>query len=117
MKIDGPKGPDGTESVAPGGLDEADGIEGAGFDQLLDGAAGAGATDAPDALDELAARLQAGELDPDEAAAQVLEAVVQEQVEAAGLSDVVAEAMRDELRVLMAEDPVLQDMIERLTGG
>jgi len=114
MKITGPKGPGAVTPPAEeieGKRSERTG--GPSFKEVLDPARGSGATGAAGPIAEITARLKAGEIDAAQASELLVEAVVRSKV--AGATPQLQAQLRDTLRRLLTEDPILASKLRSLT--
>jgi hypothetical protein len=114
MKIGGPQGPPptATPSEEPA---RTTSTEGARFSEVLAPAASPLASVDASALEEVGARLRAGEVTAAQATEMVIEAVVRAKVSAT--APLLAERLRDTLRRMVAEDPVLAAKVRKIVEG
>jgi hypothetical protein len=118
MKIGGPKGP--APPIEPPKSTETERPEKSGaarFDQLL-GARGSprpeSAAPPSGVIAEVSARLQAGEVTRDQAVELLIDAVIESK--ALELTPGIRDKLRDALRGLVSEDPVLAEKVRKLGG-
>jgi hypothetical protein len=113
MKIGGPQGPPPTawpeEPAAT-----AESAEAPRFGEVLGATTSPPTTDAT-ALADASARLRAGEITATQATELVIEAVVRTRIAAA--TPLLAERLRETLRRMVAEDPVLASKMRKLGEG
>ena len=115
MKISGPKGPGPAPPTGPGEGKEPGKATGPSFREVLadkvPGASAAAVGD-PSPVEDVAARIRAGEITGAEALEQLVDAVVRQKVGDA--VPAIKERMRAALRRFLAEDPALAEKIKQL---
>ena len=118
MKIGGPKGP--APPIEPPKSSETERPEKAGaarFDELLgtrETPQAEGAAPPSGVIEEVSARLRAGEVTRDQAVDLLIDAVIESK--AVEVGPAVRDKLRDALRGLVTEDPVLAEKVRKLGG-
>lgn len=115
MSIDGPEGPGRLGAVPPSEIKQGESVDGASFEDLMEGKVEAADGGAPVTLEGIGARVQAGELTGPQAAELLIEATAQKMGKL--LEPALREKIQIELRRLIEEDPVLADKVKQLAGG
>lgn len=111
MKISGPKGPGPAPPGRPGEEKAPDKAGGPTFKEVLAEKASASVA-GPSPVEDVAARLRAGEISGAEAVERLVDAIVRQKVGEA--VPAIRERMRAALRRFLAEDPVLAEKMKQL---